>query len=69
MNKPSSTPEASPVFLTASQVAARENVSVPTIWRWSRDGKFPAPVRLGDNCTRWRLADLEAWEASRGQVA
>ncbi|RCV87501.1 helix-turn-helix transcriptional regulator [Billgrantia montanilacus] len=41
--------------------------SVPTIWRWARERKngFPAPIKLGPNCTRWRLADLEAWEATR----
>ncbi|WP_231613729.1 hypothetical protein [Halomonas sp. BC04] len=22
-------------------------------------------MKLGASCTRWRLADLEAWEASR----
>lgn len=57
------------VFLTAQQVSKRESVSIGTIWRWAREGKFPAPVKLGDNCTRWRLADLEAWEAERGEVA
>lgn len=58
-----------PVFLTARQVAERESVSVPTVWRWAREGNFPQPVKLGPGCTRWRLADLEAWEAERGEVA
>ncbi|APX94305.1 hypothetical protein BWR19_15940 [Halomonas sp. 1513] len=62
-------PTDAPVFMTATQVAKRESVSVPTIWRWAREGKFPQPVKLGDNCTRWRLADLLAWEAGRGEVA
>ena len=63
MSQPNSTPEASPVFLTVKQVAARESVSVPTIHRWAREGTFPRPVKLGANCTRWRLADLERWES------
>ena len=58
-----------PVFLTVTQTARRENVSVPTIWRWAREGKFPPPVKLGDNCTRFRLADLQAWEAEAGRAA
>jgi predicted DNA-binding transcriptional regulator AlpA len=63
------TPTNPAVFLTARQVSERESISVPTIWRWARENKFPSPVKLGDNCTRWRLADLEAWEAERGEVA
>ncbi|WP_087718630.1 helix-turn-helix transcriptional regulator [Salinicola salarius] len=63
------TPTTPVVFLTARQVSQRESVSVGTIWRWAREDKFPTPVKLGDNCTRWRLADLEAWEAERGEVA
>ncbi|MDN3520019.1 helix-turn-helix domain-containing protein [Halomonas ramblicola] len=59
----------SPVFLSAPKVARREDVSVPTIWRWVRQGRFPAPVKLGENCTRWRLSDLERWEAERREVA
>lgn len=58
-----------PVFLPVTEVATRERVSVPTIWRWAREGRFPQPVKLGDNCTRWRLADLQAWEAEAGRAA
>lgn len=53
-------------FMTAKQVATRYDVGVATIWRWSRDrADFPKPKKLGDNCTRWRLADLEQWEDER----
>jgi prophage regulatory protein len=40
-------------------------VSAPTIWRWSKAGKFPQPVRLGPQVTAWLLQDVEAWEQSR----
>lgn len=54
-----------PTFLTVRQVAERLAVSVPTVWRWTRErDDFPKPQRLGPAATRWRLADLEAWEAS-----
>lgn len=52
-------------YLTVKQISSRYSVSVPTVWRWSRDGKFPQPVKLGENCTRWKLEDIEAWEADR----
>ena len=51
--------------LSVKQVAERFGVSVATIWRWSRDGVIPAPVRISTGCTRWRLNDLESWEEQR----
>jgi prophage regulatory protein len=45
------------LFLTVSQVADRYGVSTDSIWRWKRSGDFPAPVRVGPNCTRWREAE------------
>ncbi|MCL3882995.1 helix-turn-helix domain-containing protein [Marivita sp. GX14005] len=52
------------VYLSVEQVALRYNVSKDTIWRWRREGDFPKPVKLGGKTSRWRLADIEAWEAT-----
>ena len=52
-------------FLTDKQVAERFGVSRGTPWRWIKEDGFPPPVKLSAGCTRWRLADIEAWEASR----
>lgn len=46
-------------------VAELYDVSVPTIWRWVREKKFPAPIKLSPGCTRWRFSDLEPWEATQ----
>lgn len=46
------------LYLTVDQVAARYAVSKDSIWRWKRDGRFPAAVVVGPNSTRWRLSDL-----------
>lgn len=54
----SALPTAENPFLTDRQVAERYGVSTDSIWRWKRQGNFPAPVRVGPNCTRWRMADL-----------
>jgi prophage regulatory protein len=35
------------------------------IWRRVRDGRFPRPVRLGERCTRWNLAEVEQWVRDR----
>ena len=52
-------------FLTDKETAARYRVSPSTVWRWVQAGSFPRPLKLGAGCTRWRLEDLEEFEASR----
>lgn len=50
-----------PRFLLAQDVAESLNVSrVRTLLDWHRDGKFPAPYRIG---SRWMFAedDVERW--------
>lgn len=49
-------------FLKDTEVPVRYGVSRPTIWRWTKNGNFPKPVKLGAGSTRWRASDLEAWE-------
>lgn len=36
-----------------------------TLYRWSRNGDFPAPIQLGPNSIGWRRADVEEWIESR----
>jgi predicted DNA-binding transcriptional regulator AlpA len=31
--------------------------SVPTVWRWTKAGRLPAPLRVG-GVTGWRVGDL-----------
>ncbi len=42
------------------QSAAYLNVSEITMWRHSKNGKLPQPVRIGSS-VRWRKADLDAF--------
>lgn len=49
-------------FLKDTEVAIRYGVSRPTIWRLTKNGNFPKPVKLGAGSTRWRASDLEVWE-------
>jgi prophage regulatory protein len=54
------------VFLSDKQVAKRYSVSRQTPWGWLKKvANFPKPVSLSAGCTRWRLADLETWEAAQ----
>lgn len=58
------------MFLTDKQAAERYGVNRVTIWRWRKtDPSFPAPVMLSPGCVRFRLADLEAWEAAKAAGA
>jgi len=50
-------------YLADTQVASRYQVARTTPWRWAQKGKFPKPIKLSPGCTRWRMADIEAWEA------
>ena len=52
-------------FISDKQVAGRYEVSRATIWRWVKEGHVPPPVKFTPGCTRWRLSDLQTWEASK----
>jgi predicted DNA-binding transcriptional regulator AlpA len=51
------------LYLKDTQLAERFGVDRVTIWKWVKRGGFPKPVKLSPGCTRWRMADIEAWEA------
>ncbi|WOJ95795.1 hypothetical protein R0137_11130 [Congregibacter brevis] len=38
----------------------RYEVSRQTIWRWAKIGKLPSPRKIGDNTSRWELAEADA---------
>lgn len=40
-------------------------VSPATIWRWVKDGTFPAPFKLGLNTTVWSANAVDAWVDAR----
>lgn len=35
--------------------------SSPTIWRLVKSGDFPQPFKIGENCTVWDAAEVEAY--------
>lgn len=59
------------IYLSAAQVSARYGLSNDkNAWRWAKtDPTFPKPVKLSPRCVRWRLSDLEIWEAARAEAA
>ena len=52
-------------YWTEKQVAGHFGCGVSTVWRWTRNNKFPSPVRIG-GITRWRRSDIEKSIAGDG---
>lgn len=58
------------IYFQDVDIGKRYGVSRSTIWRWVKtDPTFPKPICLSHGCSRWRLADLEAWEKSKALAA
>ncbi|PAU73184.1 helix-turn-helix transcriptional regulator [Vreelandella alkaliphila] len=66
--KPQTTPRQGCEFLNVKQLANRYGVHPATIHRWVKEGNFSKPIKLGENCTRWALSDVEAWEQSQREA-
>ncbi|WP_372614264.1 helix-turn-helix transcriptional regulator [Halomonas sp.] len=56
-------------WLSVKQLANRYGAHEATIWRWVREGRFPQPVKLAGNLTRWSLADVESWEQAQREAS
>lgn len=58
------------VYLSDMQLSARYSVHRTTPWRWAKNNpSFPKPITLTPGCTRWKLSEIEAWEASKANAA
>lgn len=55
----------SPMFYRLPQLKARLGVSGSSIWLWVKKGTFPAPIKLAENTTAWRVEDIEKWANGR----
>jgi predicted DNA-binding transcriptional regulator AlpA len=53
------------VWLTRPQLADRLKVSVKTLAMWASANKGPRYARPGGGGVRYRLSDVEAWEATQ----
>jgi predicted DNA-binding transcriptional regulator AlpA len=52
-------------YLRDTDLAERYSISRSTVWRWARRGMLPAPVKLSDACSRWRLEEIERRDEAR----
>lgn len=44
-------------------------ISSASLWRGVKAGTFPAPVKLSNRVTAWRVEDIRAWMNSRSTAA
>lgn len=54
-----------PRLVDVRGVAAALDISVPTAWRWNKQGILPKPLKVGPNSTRWLWSEIEAWIGAR----
>lgn len=52
--------DATPILISAEELARLMQVSERTLWRLLSAGKVPQPVRIGRS-TRWRYAEVREW--------
>ena len=56
-------------FYTDKYLAGRYQLNRQAVWEWARAGRFPKPVRLSPQCSRWRGSDVLEHEAKLAEVA
>jgi predicted DNA-binding transcriptional regulator AlpA len=52
-------------YLRDKQVAEMLTIGRSSVWRMTKEGKLPAPIKLSERVTVWKLSDIEAFIASR----
>ncbi len=48
-------------ILRTKQVLALLGIGRTTLWRWTRQGTFPKPIRMGPRAVGWRASELQNW--------
>lgn len=52
-------------ILRTADVVTLLNISKPTLYRWVREGRFPAGVKYGPNTTGWPRHVVDQWLAAK----
>lgn len=58
----SASSQSSTKYLTAADVCRQWRISRVTLWRWSRQGFAPRPVRFAAGTVRWAAEEIEEFE-------
>ena len=52
-------------YLRDKDVAKMTTMGRSSVWRMVKEGKLPAPFKMSERVTVWKLSDIEAFIASR----
>jgi predicted DNA-binding transcriptional regulator AlpA len=52
-------------YIRPKEAARRTGLSIVTLWRYERDGRFPPRVQLGEYAVGYDEEAVEAWIKSR----
>lgn len=53
------------LYWRAKDVATALGITLPTVWRWEKDGILPAPRRIGTAYTVWNKQEIIAFMESK----
>ena len=56
-------------FIRLPQVLQLYPVSRSTLWLRVKEGRFPAPVKLSERVTAWKVETLREFLAAAGEVS
>mgnify|MGYP003596193242 CR=1 FL=1 len=48
-------------YLRITQVIEKIGVGKSTIWLWSKEGKFPKPIKISTKVTVWEEEKIDEW--------
>jgi predicted DNA-binding transcriptional regulator AlpA len=51
------------------EVAKILSIGRSSVWRMAKNGTLPAPIKLSERVTVWKLSDIEAFIASKEAIA
>lgn len=52
-------------YLSVKSLAHRYDIAVSTVWLRVKQGKLPKPMKLHGTSTRWKLDELQKFEAKQ----
>jgi prophage regulatory protein len=56
-------------ILRRRDVQSRTGLSKSSLYRSTKEGTFPAPVRIGPRCVGWIEAEVQAWIERRIEIS
>ena len=50
-------------YISIREVRCRYGIGNTTVYDWLKTTDFPKPYRIGPKLVRWKITELEEWEA------